>query len=189
MEKPTPIKHWKEVHHSRRESSLSLNESINSNRSSLSSGYNRFHFQRPDDSGKKSAIFQFTARNKDNPFDVSVLTKHKHHHMTPRAPKMPSDDDIHFLEHALNRMPTLSNDKLPLPHLKSIAKEIKTLVESFRLVVETFSKQLKDMREDWDRIIRTVISKEVSFEQSAVLELRRKLHEKQKEIDKMSKDS
>lgn len=74
MEKPQQAKHWKEIHR-RKESGDDLNDSMNSNRSSLSSGYNRFHFKRTDESDKKSAIFQFTARNKDHPYDLSILTK------------------------------------------------------------------------------------------------------------------
>lgn len=81
MEKPqAPARHWKEVHRSGVESNSSLNSSINSNHSSLSAGYNRFQFQRSSverDPSKKDNMFQFTARNRRNPHDISILTRQK----------------------------------------------------------------------------------------------------------------
>jgi hypothetical protein len=79
MNKNGPPKIWKEVHKSRKNSVDSLNDSVASNHSSLSSGYNRFHFNRPDEpNGKRSAIFQFTARNQQQPYDISILTQRSH---------------------------------------------------------------------------------------------------------------
>ena len=88
MEKGEVQRHWKEVHR-RKGSTSSLNGSFTS-RSSLSSGYNKFHFHKAEDQGKRNSIFHFTARNRDNPHDVSVLTK-KEKLMTPRIPKVGSE--------------------------------------------------------------------------------------------------
>ena len=73
MKNPT-AKYWRESHHARKDSADELNDSLASNHSSLSSGYNRFKFQ-PKQPNEARATFQFTARNRHQPFDISTLTK------------------------------------------------------------------------------------------------------------------
>ena len=60
---------------------------MTSNRSSVSSGYKKFHFPNKEGSNKKSSIFKFTPRNKDNPYDVSLLTKRSEKEDTSKKEK------------------------------------------------------------------------------------------------------
>jgi len=45
-----PVRNWKYVHHARKVSEDSINASFDSNLSSSSAKFNRFHFNRADDS-------------------------------------------------------------------------------------------------------------------------------------------
>ena len=75
MIKNPTAKNWREVHvPKQKETGDEMNDSVGSNRSSLSSGYNRFQFNRSEDKARKNSLFHFTARNREKPHDISVLT-------------------------------------------------------------------------------------------------------------------
>lgn len=147
MEKPQAARHWKEVHR-RNESVDSLNDSIHSNRSSLSSGYNKFQFKKNDEGHKKSSIFRFTARNRDNPHDISILTKQSHdtfeHQQLKDNPSTPRP--LRTLESLAKRMQSLDYDKEKHPELKVILKDIKFLVNSFKNTIEYFNRQMREIK-------------------------------------------
>ena len=71
--------------------------------------------------------------------------------------------------------------------LKNIARTVKTMTEEFRRIVAHFSKKYKEMRYEWDRSFKTLLSMQLAQESQAVTELRLQLEKKQQELDQLSR--
>jgi hypothetical protein len=172
MQKPQATRHWKEVHR-RNESADSLNDSIHSNRSSLSSGYNKFHFKKSDDVHKKSAIFRFTARNKDNPHDISILTKQSAEGVEPKQIRdnVSTPRPLKTLDSMVKRMQSLEYDREKYPELKSIITDIKSLVSSLKSTLDYFNRQMREIKFSWELAIRALQRKQIDFENKAITDL------------------
>lgn len=164
MEKPQATRHWKEVHR-RNESVDSLNDSMHSNRSSLSSGYSKFHFKKNDDGHKKSAIFRFTARNKDNPHDISILTKQSAEGVETKQNRDDASTPRPFktLDSMVKRMQSLEYDKEKCPELKGIITDIKSLVSSLKNTLDYFNRQMREIKFSWELTMRALQRKQIEF--------------------------
>lgn len=71
--------------------------------------------------------------------------------------------------------------------LKDIMRTVKTMTEEFRRIVAHFSKKYKEMRYEWDRSFKTLLSVQLAQESRAVSELRAQLEKKQQELDQLSR--
>jgi hypothetical protein len=87
MSKQTPTRNWKYVHHNRKQSEDSLDNSVDSVQSSKSGKFNRFQFTRKEEKpplplplpfhrDSREPIFVFTGKSKDKNHDRSLLSKH-----------------------------------------------------------------------------------------------------------------
>lgn len=177
MFKNPTAKHWREIN-SKKDSEESLNDSVNSNRSSLSSGYNRFHFNRSVDThAKRSSAFHFTARNRNQPYDISILKIHQHEqlltplHLNQQTPVRDTG------ESTPRQPPTNSHN-----HFLQITKQLQELALSLKNTIESVGKQIRDLKMDWDRSMKKLLKMQISFENTAILELRDCLSDKQREI-------
>lgn len=121
MEKPQATRHWKNIH-LRKDSADSLNDSMHSNKSSLSSGYNRFHFKRQEDQPKKSAVFHFAARNRENPHDISLLSKRSQDKEMQPPRENSAAPRINTLERMVRRINSLTVDKDKRSDLTNVMK-------------------------------------------------------------------
>jgi hypothetical protein len=85
MSKQTPVRNWKYLHHNRKHSEDSFENSVDSVQSSKSGKFNRFQFTRKEEKpplplpfmrDPREPIFVFTGKSKDKNNDRSILSKH-----------------------------------------------------------------------------------------------------------------
>jgi hypothetical protein len=184
MKNPT-AKYWKEVHHARRDSADSLNDSLGSNHSSLSSGYNRFKFQPKQPNEARGTTFQFTARNRHQPFDVSTLTKRSDKPDSRKSLdlQLPVRDTFKldsFNETSTPRVAPQPRDSVICDvggkkGVREVAKQLKFLASSLKRAIEYFGQQLRELRVEWDFSMKQLLRQQVSFEGTALSQLRESL--------------
>lgn len=78
MERPAPVRNWKYVHHNRKQSEDSMDNSIDSVQSSKSGKFNRFQFRKEEKDpfrDPKEPIFVFSGKSRDRNNDRSLLSK------------------------------------------------------------------------------------------------------------------
>lgn len=85
MSKQTPVRNWKYLHHNRKNSEDSFENSVDSVQSSKSGKFNRFQFTRKEERpavplpfmrDTREPIFVFTGKSRDKNNDRSILSKH-----------------------------------------------------------------------------------------------------------------
>lgn len=75
-------------------------------------------------------MFQFTARNKDNPHDVSILTRQQQH--TARTPQARTQPEIASLTNIFRRMSTLGFEKDTKKVVAALLKEVGAVMEMLK---------------------------------------------------------
>lgn len=162
----------------------SLNDSLGSNHSSLSSGYNRFKFQPKQSSlDNRPTLFQFTARNKHQPFDISLLTKRSDKGESRKSLdlQLPVRDNLPHFESSYKDDPNTPrvatpavrdltsspiHPKQPNPnnrYVKDIAKELKYITNSLKRAIDYFANQLRELKLEWDFSIQKLLKQQVSL--------------------------
>lgn len=187
MEKPQVTRHWKDIH-LRKDSADSLNDSIHSNRSSISA-YKRFNCKRPEEQPKKSAVFHFTPRNKDKPNDISVLVKNSQATGNNGSKDISVAPRMNSLEKMVRRINSIIVDRDKIGDLNSIVKEVKSVISSLTRTFEYLQKQIKDLQFDWNIAMKQIAARQLDFENREIRQLKMMLEEKEQEIRRISQES
>lgn len=187
MEKPQVTRHWKDIH-LRKDSADSLNDSVHSNRSSVSAGYTKFNFRRPEDQPKKSAVFHFTPRNKDNPHDISLLIKRNQDREVNRPRDSSAAPRLNTLEKMVRRMNSITVDKDKIADLNTIIKEVTSVISSLKQTFEYLQNQIKELQVDWKLAMKQITNQQIDFEHQEIKMLKKLLQEKELEIQKITKE-
>lgn len=199
MERPAPIRNWKYVHHNRKESGDSMDVSVESVQSNRSGKFNRFQFKKGDepsgyssrDDLRRESIFAFTGRSRDKNHEYSVLSRRSGKDKDKDSDTSKISDHELVLNGLAREAPkhesALPADPQGSAKLKDIMKTVKTMTEEFRRIITHFSKKYKEMRYEWDRSFKTLLSMQLAQESQAVADLRLQLEKKQQELDQLSR--
>lgn len=164
MEKPRVLKLWKEVH-KRKDSEDSLNDSMHSNKSSLSAGYNKFQFKRNEENHKNSAVFHFVSKNKEPPREL--LSNHKEMKERQASRKtlgaQESPRRLLSLDSIVKKMNNFGFEKDTPTEMKRIAEDIKSIITTLKSTLSYFDRQIKDLRSEWETAMKALLRKEMYF--------------------------
>lgn len=192
MERPAPVRNWKYVHHNRKESGDSMDVSVESAQSNRSGKFNRFQFKKGEepsgyssrDDLRREPIFAFTGRSRDKNHEYSVLSKRSGKDKDSDTSKI-SDNELvlnGLAKEAPKHETVLPANPQGTAKLKEVLKTVKTMTEEFRRIIAHFSKKYKEVRYEWDRSFKALLSMQLAQESQAVAELRLQLEKKQEEL-------
>jgi predicted ribosome quality control (RQC) complex YloA/Tae2 family protein len=189
-----------------------MDNSIDSVQSSKSGKFNRFQFrkeEKPSFLERKEPIFVFTGKSRERNNDRSVLSKHSLRDKESDTSKLSDNEPIlkgltnnnHKLERSASRQereasrvereyrqdkqeaPLLHADALNAPAVREILRQVKGITDEFRKVIAHFAKKYRDMRYEWDRSFKTLLSLQVSQETQAIKDLKGQLERRQEELE------
>ena len=108
--------------------------------------------------------------------------------MTPRPPKVNTDRELHSLENMIKKMPTLGTE-YKKTSIKPLIHEFNEVIAIFKELISYFNKQMRELRWDWQRALKNIIVKKVHLENEVISDMKKKLDEKQKELDRVAKET
>lgn len=194
-------RNWKYVHHARKQSGGdSLNASFESSHSNSSAKFNRFQFNRHDESVavRREPIFAFSGKNREKQ-EYSVLSKRSNKESD--TSKMSDYDFLPSLAHPANpaplpQGPPTSRSATPAPttplkpkrhpQLHSLLDQVKTLTSAFRKLIDYFSRQIKEMQTQWEKSFRQILAQQT--QQQADM-LKNSVEMQQRKLEQIAKDS
>ena len=85
-------------------------------------------------------------------------------------------------------MPTFG--EIPVQEsVKALLKDFKAVIDTFRSTLESFNYQIHELKNDWERALKTITLKDTRVEDAGMMDIRRKMEEKQAEIERVSRES
>jgi hypothetical protein len=180
MERQNPIKNWKYVHHNRKQSGDSMDVSVESVQSNRSGKFNRFQFKKGEEGNhyssrddlRREPIFVFTGRSREKNQEFSILSKRSGKDKESDTSKI-SDNDIILkgITREINKplkTPILTSDLHSAANVHEILKTVKTMTEEFKKIITHFSKQYRDLRYEWDRSFKHLLSLQLNQESQTI---------------------
>lgn len=81
----------------------------------------------------------------------------------------------------------LQLDALNASNVRDMLKQVKGIAEEFKKVIAFFAKKYREMRYEWDRSFKSLLSLQVTQESQVIQDLKLQLERKQEELDHFSR--